>query len=199
VTRPVVRDVSHLPSWRHGHHGLTFWGTLGFAASEGCVFALAVGAFLFLAVASAAWPADPAKLPLLPSTLLTLLLVASWWPNRKASEAAHREDLGASRRWLVVMSVIGVAATALRTWEIWALPVRWDSDAYGSMVWLILGLHAAHLVTDLADTLVLTALMFTRHGGGRRFTDISDNSLYWNFVILAWLPLYLLLYAWSWT
>jgi heme/copper-type cytochrome/quinol oxidase subunit 3 len=67
-------------------------------------------------------------------------------------------------------------------------------DAYGSVVWVVLGLHTTHLVTDLVDTLVLTALMFTRHATPRRFSDVSDNAFYWNFVVLAWLPLYLLLY-----
>jgi heme/copper-type cytochrome/quinol oxidase subunit 3 len=33
--------------------------------------------------------------------------------------------------------------------------------------------------------------MFTRYGRSRRrFGDIQDNALYWNFVVLAWLPIY---------
>jgi hypothetical protein len=27
----------------------------------------------------------------------------------------------------------------------------------------------------------------------RRFSDVTDNVFYWNFVVLAWLPLYVLL------
>ena len=34
--------------------------------------------------------------------------------------------------------------------------VRWDDNAYGSILWLILGLHTTHLITDFADTVVLT-------------------------------------------
>ena len=37
--------------------------------------------------------------------------------------------------------------------------------------------------------------MFTRHGDNpRRFGDVQDNALYWNFVILTWLPIYACLY-----
>jgi heme/copper-type cytochrome/quinol oxidase subunit 3 len=61
-------------------------------------------------------------------------------------------------------------------------------------VWLLLGLHTTHIVTDVADTLVLTVLMFTKHGEGRRFSDVEDNAFYWNFVVLSWLPIYALLY-----
>ena len=62
-------------------------------------------------------------------------------------------------------------------------------------IWFLLGLHTTHLITDLGDTLVLTALMFTRHGeNGRRFSDVSDNAFYWDFVVLTWLPIYFILY-----
>jgi heme/copper-type cytochrome/quinol oxidase subunit 3 len=96
--------------------------------------------------------------------------------------------------WISVMSAIGAAALALRAFEFGGLNTSWDSNAYGSIQWFLLGLHTAHLATDLGDTLVLNALMPTRHGQGRRFSDVSDNCFYWNFVIAAWLPLYGLLY-----
>jgi heme/copper-type cytochrome/quinol oxidase subunit 3 len=36
--------------------------------------------------------------------------------------------------------------------------------------------------------------MFTRHAQPRRFSDVTDNCFYWNFVVLSWLPLYFVLY-----
>ena len=59
----------------------------------------------------------------------------------------------------------------------------------------LLVLHTIHVLTDLIDTAVLTALMFTVHGQeSRRFVDVSENSLYWRFVWLSWLPIYALIY-----
>ena len=29
---------------------------------------------------------------------------------------------------------------------------------------------------------------------GRRFSDVSDNAFYWDFVVLSWLPIYFLIY-----
>jgi heme/copper-type cytochrome/quinol oxidase subunit 3 len=92
------------------------------------------------------------------------------------------------------MSLIGVVLLIIRVFEFAHLNTRWDSDAYGSVVWVVLGLHTTHLATDLVDTIVLNVLMFTRHATPRRFSDVTDNAFYWNFVVLAWLPLYLLLY-----
>jgi heme/copper-type cytochrome/quinol oxidase subunit 3 len=73
--------------------------------------------------------------------------------------------------------------------------VNWDSNAYGSIVWVLLGLHTTHIITDLVDTIVLAALMFTRHGRNkRRFGDVQDNAMYWNFVVVTWLPIYACIY-----
>ena len=85
------------------------------------------------------------------------------------------------------MSAIGFLAIAVRGFEFKELHVRWDENAYGSITWFVLGLHATHLITDLGDTCVLATLMFTRH--------VSDNAFYWYFVVGAWLPLYALLYG----
>ena len=83
----------------------------------------------------------------------------------------------------------------LRGFEFPPLNVRWDSNAYGSIVWVLLGLHTTHLGTDLGDTaVVLAALMFTTSRPRPRFGDVSENALYWYFVVLAWLPIYAVLY-----
>lgn len=101
--------------------------------------------------------------------------------------------MGNVRRDLVIMSLLGIVLVAVRIVEFGALHVRWDQNAYGSIVWLLLGLNTAHLVTDLADTMVLTVLMFRPHGHGKRFSDVADNALYWYFVVVSWLPIYLIL------
>jgi heme/copper-type cytochrome/quinol oxidase subunit 3 len=82
----------------------------------------------------------------------------------------------------------------VRYFEFPALRVAWSDSAYGSITVALLGLHTAHLITDLIDTIVLTVLMFTRHAHGRRFVDSAENAIYWNFVVAAWLPIYALIY-----
>ena len=96
---------------------------------------------------------------------------------------------------LLIISLVGVLNLVIRIFEFPALQCKWDTNAYGSLVWTLLGLHTVHLLTDVVDTFVLTALMFTRHGRApRRFDDVSDNAFYWYFVVLTWPPLYLLIY-----
>ncbi|MDQ0587829.1 heme/copper-type cytochrome/quinol oxidase subunit 3 [Variovorax paradoxus] len=83
----------------------------------------------------------------------------------------------------------------LRGFEFAALHTRWDSNAYGSVVWTLLCLHTVHLLTDTYDTAVLDVLLFTGPMEGQRFVDVSENALYWYFVVLSWLPIYAVIYV----
>lgn len=169
-------------------------GTAGFIAIEGTGFALAIGTYLYLAALSDQWPLGAPPPRAWAGTAMLILLLASLWPNALLKRWGKNEDLPRVRFGLVLMSVLGLATLFVRGWEFTALNIRWDDNAYGSILWVLLGLHAMHLGTDVADTIVLTALMFTRHGHGRRFTDVTDNAFYWDFVVAAWVPIYALIY-----
>jgi cytochrome c oxidase subunit III len=187
----VVADVSRLPLHGMGTASMTWWGTLAFMLIEGTGFALAIAIYLYLMSVAATWPINAPRPDLLPGTIVTLLLLVSLVPNYFVARWAEQQDLQKVKVGLVGMSMLGVAPLIVRIFEFKALSVSWDSNAYGSIVWILLGLHTTHIITDLADTLVLAALMFTRHGNNlRRFGDTQDNAMYWNFVVAAWLPIY---------
>lgn len=197
-TPPVVRgralDVSGLPDIVFSHRSLMWWGTLGVMAIEGTLFALAAMAYFYLRSHQATWPITSLPPDLLWGTLNTFVMLASFVPAHLAKKAAEKLDLHAVRKWLVVSVVFGVAFVVIRACEFAALNVRWDSNAYGSVVWLLLGLHTVHIITDLLDTIVLTVLFFTGPLDGKRYVDVSENSFYWYFVVATWLPIYLVIY-----
>jgi cytochrome c oxidase subunit III len=188
------RDLSHLPTYAFGGRTTVAWGTAAFIALEGTGFAIGGSAYLYLAVTNASWPLGVGPPSLLWSTILTIVLALSAWPNYVIKLNAKAENLPLVRRDLVIMSFVGALILFLRIFEFRALNISWEHNAYGSILWIMLGLHTFHLLTDLGDTLVLTVLMFTRHGKGRRFTDVEDNAVYWDFVIVSWLAIYMLLY-----
>jgi cytochrome c oxidase subunit 3 len=191
----MVADLSRLPAHGMQSASPTWWGTLAFMLLEGTGFALAIAIYLYLWSLASTWPIAAPAPDLGPGTGLALLLVASVVPNYFVSKWAGAEDLRKVRIGIVVMSVIGILPLIVRAFEFSALNIRWDSNADGSVLWLMLGLHTTHLITDLADTLVLATIMFTRHAGNsRRFGDVQDNALYWNFVVISWLPLYVCIY-----
>ena len=95
---------------------------------------------------------------------------------------------------MLVCLAFGVAFVLIRVFEFRSLNVWWDSNAYGSLVWTLLGMHTVHLLTDEADTVVLAVLMFTGPLEEARFVDVSENSMYWYFVVGIWIPVYAVLY-----
>jgi cytochrome c oxidase subunit III len=191
----VVLDVSQIPAHCNGTASPTWWGTLAFMLLEGTGFALSIAIYLYLMSLAPSWPLNAPLPDITPGTVVTLLLLASVAPNLWVSRCAEREDMHKVRIGMIIMSALGIAPLIARAFEFPALNISWDSNAYGSAVWLLLGLHTTHLLTDLADTLVLAVLMFTRHGrNSRRFADVQDNAMYWNFVVVTWLPIYACIY-----
>ena len=190
----VVLNARPMPAYAYGPRSPIWWGTLGFAAAEGMGFVMAIGAYFYLVFINGNWPLSASPPGLLWSGLFTLLMLASVVPNALAKRHGEHEDLARTRLYLSIMSLIGIALLGLRVMELGTLHVRWDQNAYGSILWFLIGLHTLHLVTDLGDTIVLTVLMFTRHGHGKRFSDVGDNAFYWYFVVASWLPIYVIVY-----
>jgi heme/copper-type cytochrome/quinol oxidase subunit 3 len=191
VKQRVALDLSRLPLHGFERASLTWWGTMAFMLIEGTGFALVLAVYLYLMSLAPTWPIDAPPPDLLPGTVVTLILVVSVVPNHLLSRWAEQQDLRKVRIGIVMMSLLGFAPLIVRAFEFPALRVSWDTNAYGSVIWILLGLHTTHIITDLVDTLVLAALIFTRHGQNhRRLGDVQDNAMYWNFVVAAWLPIY---------
>ncbi|HEX6833890.1 MAG TPA: cytochrome c oxidase subunit 3 [Rudaea sp.] len=190
----IVGDVSHLPDYAFGPAALGWWGGIGFMLIEGMAFVLAIGVYLYLIPFEQHWPPASPPPDLRYGTAVTLLMLASLIPNNWLVCRARAKDLLAVRRGLPIMIGIGAILLILRAYEFTTLNERWDANAYGSIVWAILVIHTVHLATDVYDSCPLALLAFVRPFDGRKFSDVEDNGVYWNFVAVSWLVLYALLY-----
>jgi heme/copper-type cytochrome/quinol oxidase subunit 3 len=172
-----------------------WWGTLGLIVIEGMAIAIAIAAYFYLRTRTAVWPPSNVMPPDLRwGTVNTLILLMSAIPNELTRRAADGVDLQRVRVWLVVCLFFGLAFNLIRVLEFSSLNVMWNADAYGSIVWFLLGLHTAHIVIDWVDTGVLTTFMFVGPIEERRFVDVAENAGYWYFVVLIWLPVYGVIY-----
>ncbi len=191
----VVLDCSRLPLHGSGSASLSWWGNLGYMLIEGSGFALVIAVYFYLESIASEWPLGAHPPDFGPGSWIAVLLVASLVPNLLLSRWAKAGELRKVRAGIVFIALLGAGLLALRGFEFRALNVSWDSNAYGSVVWLLLGLHTAHLLTDVIEWFVLGTLMFSRHGDNkRRFGDVQDNTLYWSFVVISWLLVYACLY-----
>jgi heme/copper-type cytochrome/quinol oxidase subunit 3 len=191
----LVGDLSTLPASASGPAHLVWWGNLGFMLIEGTGFALAIGVYLYVVSITDSWPpaGDPLA-PLLWSTLFTVGLIVSEAPNLLVKRLTIRHDAESVRLGVLAMTVIGAALLVLRGFEIAVLTPSWSHDAYGSVMWLLMILHTSHIVTDFGDTAVQAAWLYTHEIGDDQFADVEDNCNYWSFVVVAWLPLYAIIY-----
>ena len=193
-TNAGALDVGHLPTYAHSHGSLMWWSTFGLMLIEGTVFGIGLLMYFYLRGEAQGWPIGAPPPDLLWGTVNTGVMLLSLWPNQLVKRAAEAEDRPRARRWLVVCVVISLVFLALRVMEFKSLNVSWNTNAYGSVVWLLLGLHTTHLITDTVDTSVLATLLYTGPFEGKRFVDVSENALYWYFVVASWLPMYAVIY-----
>ena len=161
---------------------------------EGMAFVLAIGAYFYLMPFEQHWPPAGPPPDLRYGTAFTILMALSLIPNQLAIRAAQRMDLRRVQLMLSIMIAIGVVLLILRGFEYTTLNERWDTNAYGSILWAIMVIHTIHLATDVYDSLPLGAIVFFKPVDGRKFSDVEDNAAYWYFVAVSWFVLYVLIY-----
>ena len=190
----VVADLSRLPTVVFASRNLGSWGTTGFMIIETFSLALCAITYVYLRKNTDVWPPHGTRMPSLligsinMGVMLASLPIASWTKLR-----ADRLDLAKTRIGLVLSSVVAIVVMTLRCFEFAALNTRWNSNAYSSIAWTILGLHGTLLLIDVYDTIGVTGIMYLRPSA-KWFPEVADNASYWLMSVLTWLPLYVLVY-----
>jgi len=190
----TVMDLRGLPDVVFGPRDIMWWGTLGFVLIEGFTLALCAAAYVYLTQNFSTWPPQNTPLPSLvaPSVQVVVMLASlapAWW----TSKAARRFDLRAVRIGLVVATAFAMAIVGLRVWELLvSLGVKWDMNAYASAQWLVLGAHATLLVVELVEIAGMTLIFWLAPVEEKHMSDVADMVFYWFFMVLSWLPLYVL-------
>jgi len=156
-------DVSHLPTTALGNRAPLWWGILLAIAIETTGFAIVWSVYLYLRMQEATWPPWRWSAPdLLAGSVSTLVILATAIPMYLTDRAAKAHDLKRVRSLLVIFFATTLLAGAVRIWEFVGLQVKWDSNAYGSIVWAMLTLHTVHIVTSVGETAILAAYLFVR-------------------------------------
>jgi len=189
-----VMDLRGLPDVVFGPRDIMWWGTLGFVLIEGFTLVLCAAAYVYVTQNFSTWPPQNTPLPsLVAPTLQVAVMLVSLVPAQWTARAARRYDLGKVRIGLVVASAFGVAIVGLRAWELLvSLHVRWDANAYGSVQWLVLGSHATLLAVELIEIVGMTLIFWIAPVEEKHMSDVADMVFYWYFMVLSWLPLYVL-------
>jgi len=169
---------------------------MGLILIEVTILGIGMVSYFYLRTLAPVWPPSPTALPdLLLPTVNTLLLLVSVVPMYWVDRAARRKERRGVQIGLVLCVVLGLGFGVLRGFEFRAMHTQWDSHAYGSVVWTLLGLHTFDLVTEVVETILLMVVALTGPMTDHVFLDISDSAPFWYFVAAIWVPIYAVLYV----
>lgn len=188
-------DVSGLSRHNNGASAPLWWGILGLVLVEGAVFATLISSYLYLRLVALEWPpagVEPPKL-LLPTINTLILLVSSGFVHM-ADRGIRRGDQRRLKIGLGVAIPLALAFLVIKVVEYSSVPYRWDSHVYGSIVWTLTGFHTMHVLALLIKTFVVEYLALRGYFNQDRNLGVEVNGIYWHFVVVAWLPIYFVLY-----
>ena len=197
--RPVL-DISQLPTTVFGPRDMMWWGTLGFMIIEGFTLVLCAVVYVYLRDNFSTWPPEGVLRPSwVAPTVQMAVMVISLPLAARVAKASVEFDLERVRSHLSILTLFCMAFVGLRIWELTqSLNVRWDANAYGSAQWLVLGAHGTLLAIQLLETAGMAGIFWRGPVEKKHFADASDVAFYWWFIVLSWIPLYVLCFLFPW-
>ncbi|NPV08833.1 MAG: heme-copper oxidase subunit III [Anaerolineae bacterium] len=195
ATEPRVVSAESLPLNLNDNRAPLWWGMWGLIAIEATLFAALLVSYYYLRHSAPEWPLGGIEEPelLLPTVNTAIILVSSVpvaWADRGIRRGL-RTRLAAG--WSVAV-ILGLAFLAIKYVEMSSLAYRWDTNAYGSIVWTIIGFHTAHVMALMLKTVVVLTLALRGYFTESRNVGVQINGLYWHFVVAVWIPIYLTIY-----
>jgi cytochrome c oxidase subunit III len=195
VKREAVLDVSALPITAFGARSPLWWGVLLLVTIEATMMSLLLVSMLHLRGNYDVWPpAGVGDTVFRLAVAQLVLVVASMVPGVLAQRYARQERMRPARLMLLLATLVGVAALVLRVLEIRALPFRWDAHAYGSIFWMILGLHTAHVSGGLVENLLPLAILYRGPVEKKHLEDVEASMVLWYLVVVEWVPAFAVMY-----
>lgn len=195
MSAPALIDLRQLPVAPLGRGNPVWWGMIGLITIEAAVFATLITSYFYLRLGHAEWPPGGLEPPdLLWPTINTFVLLASSIPMHYADRGIARNDQRALKLGLLVSLILALTFLGIKAYELSHKEYGWDSHAYGSIVWTIIGFHTAHVVALSLKTLVVGLLAIKGFFHAEERIAVQVNGVYWHFVVAVWVPLYIVLY-----
>jgi heme/copper-type cytochrome/quinol oxidase subunit 3 len=124
----------------------------------------------------------------------TIAMIVSCIPTRYSLSRWRALDLRGARRFLLGGILLGLAAVALRWWELTSISLRWTANSYASVVWTKYGMHTVELVSKVVESIVMAAVLYVAPVEDEHFEDCEVTAIFWTFAALVWIHLALLFY-----
>ncbi len=184
-----------------------------FIVAEIMLFCGLIAAYLVLRGQAGSWPpAGQPRLPILMTAFDTAFLLGSGLTMWTVAPAMRAGDLARMRKLLLCTLGLGAAFLVVQGFE-WLSMIHYGmttgASLYGSTFYAIIGCHGLHVIGGLAAVAVMTRRVIGEQRrrsakGPREVTTFVESQqgplfgarLFWLFVVVVWVPLYLMVYVW---
>ena len=137
----------------------------------------------------------------LPASLLinSILIILSSVSMQWASFSARKDEIGRVKIGLIITLVLGLAFLVGQYHSFGDLVASntyfggADANPSGSFLYVLMGVHAFHLITGLVFLAVVLRRTLSYQVHSRALLSIGNATLYWHFLGGLWLYLYLFL------
>ncbi len=183
----VVSPGITTPSTRRSY-STAWWGMAILIITEAMVFVVLLAAYFFLRASSKQWPLGGIEVPKLELAIpFSFVLWGSSIPIFWAEAAIRNGRINQFKAGLLISFVMGLSFLGYTIYDFNDLHFGWRDNAYGSIFYTIVGLHALHVIVGLAMNLVVQTKAWTGRYRTGQHISAEVFSLYWHFVDAVWL------------
>jgi cytochrome c oxidase subunit I+III len=179
VVEPVPQTRGYSTAW---------WGMVVLIATEAMVFIALLSAYFFVRAGARAWPPPGIAPPELHrSVVFTAILLSSSIPIFWMEHALFRGHMRQVAVSLAIAFVMGAAFLANTAYDFLNQEFGFRENAYASLFWVIIGLHAIHVLVGLLMSATVQAKVWTGRVTPERHVTPEVFALYWHFVDGVWI------------
>ena len=185
---PPVAVGAPTPATRRRTYSTAWWGVAMLILTEATIFLVLIAAYFFLRASASEWPPAGISLPdLKMSTPFSFVLWGSSIPIVWAEVKLRKGELQKFRAGLAISFFMGFAFLLYTARSFHDLEFGWTDNAYGSIVYTIVGLHALHVLVGVVMNAVIQLKARLGRYDGDRHASAEVFFLYWHFVDAVWL------------
>jgi cytochrome c oxidase subunit 3 len=153
--------------------------------------------FTIRAAAMPHWPPAGVKLDTIQAGIFSIVLLVSSPTMQFAVWAQEKGQYRKAKAWIVTSFVLGAAFLANQGYEWKTLPFRPRTNAYGSLFYIMTGLHGLHVLLGLVAMLALLGRLAGSKQDPGETAVFQGVSYYWHFVDIVWIGLFSALFLFS--
>jgi len=141
------------------------------------------------------WPPAGIHVDVLQAGIFTGILVASSFTMQRALwSEERRHNRSQARRWVVITFIMGSLFLANQGYEWFHVDFRLSTNAFGSMFYLMTGLHGLHVFVGLVAMSLFMGRLLGPPGDPGERSAFQVVTYYWHFVDVVWIFLYAALF-----